>query len=97
MISCRFRCDSDFECTASCRTDAIEKYEIGSDAPDGVTVIQLPPGSARIDQYIVNGSGTLPRSRKPAMPAGSRALDTAPPARSAFTCEATRTQWPSFA
>src|SRR5437667_1890360 len=97
MISCRSLCECEREWTASRNTAASEKYGTGWDAPAGVIVIQLPAGTARIDQYIVNGSGTLPRSRNPAIPAGSRAVDTAPPAMSAFTWEATRTVVPSFA
>ena len=78
-------------------TAAIEKYDFGSDGPAELTIIQLPAGTERIASYVVNGSGTLPRRRKPAMPAGSRVCETAPLARSAFTCDAARTVIPSFA
>ena len=56
-----------------------------------------PAGSERIARYIVNGSGTVPRRKKPAAPAGSNRLSTRPPAISAFTWDATRTVVPSSA
>jgi asparagine synthase (glutamine-hydrolysing) len=57
----------------------------------------VPASTARIDWYVVNGSGTLPITKKPAMPASSRTREIRPPARSAFTCEAMRIVAPSSA
>ncbi len=61
----------------------------GSPTTPSRTVSRCPAGSARIDLRIVQGSGTLPQSRKPTRPAGSTSIE-APPASSARTCEANR-------
>ncbi len=62
----------------------------GSSTRPSRTRRKFPAGSARTARRMVNGSGTDPQRRKPATPAGSTSRETAPPASSAFTCEAKR-------